>query len=96
MPPRRSARAAESDGLENRCASWVPWVQIPPPPLGAAEAHRTGRVRQEQQRQGRRLAGRTWPLPCGRKGVNRGTRTFDIRKITARPGQEGPGQGEDG
>ena len=53
------------------------------------------RVRQEH-RQGRRLAGRTWPLPSGRKGVNRGTRTFDIWKIAARPGQEGPGQGQDG
>ena len=28
-------------------------------------------------------------VPGGRKGANRGTRTFDIRKITARPGQEG-------
>ena len=33
--PRRDARVAESDGLENRCASWVPWVRIPlPPPPG--------------------------------------------------------------
>ena len=54
-----------------------------------------GRVRQEQ-RQGGRLAGSTWSLPGGRKGVNRGTRTFDIREIAARPGQEGQGQGEDG
>ena len=53
------------------------------------------RVRQEH-RQGRRLAGRTWPLPSGRKGVNRGTRTFDIWKIAARPGQEGSRQGQDG
>ena len=33
--PWRDARVAESDGLENRCASWVPWVRIPlPPPPG--------------------------------------------------------------
>ncbi len=38
----------------------------------------------------------TWSSPGGRKGVNRGTRTFDIRKTAARPGQEGKGQGEDG
>ncbi len=30
---RRDARVAESDGLENRCALWVPWVRIPLPPL---------------------------------------------------------------
>ncbi len=30
---RRDARAAESGGLEHRCASCVPWVRIPLPPL---------------------------------------------------------------
>src|SRR3954467_1109548 len=39
---RRGARAAESDGLENRCVLWAPWVQIPPPPLRKA-SHRPPR-----------------------------------------------------
>ncbi len=53
------------------------------------------RMRQEQ-RQGDRPAGSSWSSPGGRKGVNDGTRTFDIRKTAARPGQEGTGQGQDG
>jgi hypothetical protein len=36
QPPRRDARAAESDGLENRCGPRPPWVQIPLPPLRGA------------------------------------------------------------
>ena len=31
----RDARVAESDGLENRCTFWVPWVRIPLPPLAS-------------------------------------------------------------
>ncbi len=30
---RRDARVDESDGLENRCSLWLPWVRIPLPPL---------------------------------------------------------------
>ena len=28
----RGAGVVERGGLENRCALWVPWVRIPPPP----------------------------------------------------------------
>src|SRR5207237_539327 len=51
--PRRGARAAESDGLENRCVLWAPWVQIPPPPL---QKRRTGRHRGGRWRVGDRDA----------------------------------------
>ena len=55
-----------------------------------------GRMRQEQRQGGDARPSVPGRPPNGRKGVNRGTRTFDIRKTAARPGKEGQGQGEDG
>ena len=35
----KGARAAEWDGLENRCSLWLPWVRIPPSPPTEAGRH---------------------------------------------------------
>src|SRR6516165_3525150 len=60
----------------------------------AKEARRIrGECDEDNSGRARPPAGSVWSSR-DRKGVNGGTRTFDIRKTAARPGQEGPGEGQ--